>query len=421
MSTALICDMIRAVHHFPRKERNHIMKITKRFGALTLALVTALSALTACGGKTTTDFTAGSGSLSGSSSGSSAQAKPMDLSQVTDPYLAVSGLAGDEVVARLGEADITAGHLLYWLSQVISSYLSQFGGQMTTLPWDTEMTEGVTFAQYMLDQALDAAVLHCSIREMAKQDGLTPDPSVASELEAEYLDMVIQAEGDEEKVTHMFWATMLTKELLTTLNENSDLYNQLREKCFGEDSGHYPTDAEVNAYLNDIGRYRAKHILLATIDLDTQEPLDEAVIAQKRATADDLLSQLRAAEDPIALFDDLMRQYSEDTGLEANPEGYTTQKGEMVAPFEEAALALKNGEISGVVESDFGYHIILRLPMNPDEFRTDCVNDLFQKSLDQERERLGVEKTDAFGRIDAGDFWEKLQSLQSAVQAELAG
>lgn len=396
------------------------MKITKRIGALTLALVTALSALSGCGQKGA-NLTAGSGSPSGSSSGSSAQAEPMDLSQVTDPYLAVSGLAGDEVVARLGEADITAGHLLYWLSQTISSYLSQFGGQMTALPWDTEITEGVTFAQYMLDQALDAAVLHCSLREMARQDGLTPDPSIASGLEAEYLDMVIQAEGDEEKVIHMFWASMLTKELLTTLNENSDLYNQLREKRFGEDSGHYPTDAEVNAYLDEAGQYRAKHILLATIDLATREPLDEATIAQKRATADSLLSQLRAAEDPIALFDDLMHQYSEDTGLEANPEGYTTQKGEMVAPFEEAALALKNGEISGVVESDFGYHIILRLPMNPDEFRADCVNYLFQQSLDQERERLGVEKTDAFGRIDAGDFWEKLQSLQSAVQAEQAG
>lgn len=395
------------------------MKITKRFGALTLALVTALSALSGCGQKDV-KLTAGSGSLPGSSSGFSAQAKPMDLSQITDPYLAVSGLSGDEVVARLGEADITAGHLLYWLSQTISSYLSQFGGQMTALPWDTEMTEGVTFAQYMLDQALDAAVLHCSLREMAEQDGLTPDPSIASELEAEYLDMVIQAEGDEEKVIHMFWASMLTKELLTTLNENSDLYNQLREKRFGEDSGHYPTDAEVNAYLDEAGQYRAKHILLATIDLATREPLDEAAIAQKRATADSLLSQLRAAEDPIALFDDLMHQYSEDTGLEANPEGYTTQKGEMVAPFEEAALALKNGEISGVVESDFGYHIILRLPMNPDEFRAACVNDLFQKSLDQERERLGVEKTDAFGRIDVGDFWEKLQSLLSAVQAEQA-
>lgn len=393
------------------------MKITKRIVALSLALVTALSALSGCGQKDNNP-TAGSGSLSGSSSGFSAQAKPMDLSQITDPYLTVSGLSGDEVVARLGEADITAGHLLYWLSQVITSYLSQFGGQVTALPWDTEMTEGVTFAQYMLDQALDAAVLHCSLREMAEQDGLTPTPSIASELEAEYLDLVIQAEGDEEKVTHMFWATMLTKELLTTLNENSDLYNQLREKRFGEDSGHYPTDAEVNAYLNDIGRYRAKHILLATIDLNAREPLDEAAIAQKRATADDLLSQLRAAEDPIALFDDLMHQYSEDTGLEANPEGYTTEKGEMVAPFEEAALALENGEISGVVESDFGYHIILRLPMDPDDYRDETASYFLEKRLEEEQDSLGVEAAAALDKLDVGSFWDNVLSLQAAVYAE---
>ena len=400
------------------------MKATKRLGALTLALVMALSVLSGCGKKdpaSSGSSASGSPSDGSSSAGGASQVTPMDLSQITDPYLAVSGLAGDEVVARLGSADITAAGLLYWLQREISGYLSQFGGQMTTLPWDTEMTDGVTFGQYMLDQALDDAVLHALLRELAGQEGITPDPSIASEVDADYVDMVLQAESDEERVIHMFWANLLTKELYTTLNENSDLYNQLREKRFGEGSGHYPTDAEVNAYLDEAGRYRAKHILLATIDLDTREPLDEETIAQKKATADDLLSQLRAAEDPIALFDELMHQYSEDTGLEANPEGYTTQKGEMVAPFEEAALALKAGEISEVVESDFGYHIILRLPMNPDDFRDDCVNHLFQQSLDQERERLGVERTDAFSKINVGDFWDKVQSLQAAVQAEQAG
>ena len=399
------------------------MKHTKRFGALTLALVLALTALSGCGQKnpaSSGSSASGSGADS-SSAGDSSQVEPMDLSQISDPFLAVSGLAGDEVVARVGSTEITAAGYLYWLNRVITSYLSQFGGQMTTLPWDTEMSDGLTFGQYMLDQAMDMASFHAVLRALAGQENLTPDPAVASDLDQEYADMVVQMGGGESKVVHTLWAQLLTKDLLTALNENSDLYDQLQELYFGENSGNYPTDAEVNAWLEEVGRYKAKHILLTTIDLDTREPLDEETIAQKKAQADDLLSQLRAAEDPITLFDQLMNEYSEDTGLSANPDGYTTRKGKMVAPFEEAALALNSGEISDVVESDFGYHIILRLPMDPDDFRDECTSSLLEDRITQERDRLGLEKTAAFEKLDVSSFWSNLQSLQSAVQTELAG
>ena len=140
------------------------MNHTKRFGALALALVMTLTALTGCGG-TSAGPDGSSASGSGSASGSASQAEPMDLSQITDPYLAVSGLAGDETLARLGETAITAADYLYWLDWVIENYLDQFGGQMTTLPWDVQMTDdGLTFGQYMLDQATEIAVFHAMLR-----------------------------------------------------------------------------------------------------------------------------------------------------------------------------------------------------------------------------------------------------------------
>ena len=391
------------------------MKHSKRLWAAALALVMALSALSGCGQKNP-----GSSSSSASGSGSGAPTQPMDLSQVTDPWLAVSGIAGDETVVRLGEIEISASHYLYWLQRVISDYLAQFGGQMTTLPWDTEMVEGQTFGQFMQDQALELATLHALLRQMAQEENLTPDPAVAADVESQYVNMVMQAGDNEERVIHALWGNLLSKELITWISENSDLSSQLRELYFGENSGHYPTDAEVNAYLEESGQYRAKHILLATIDLDTREPLDEETVAQKKALADDLLSQLRTAQEPIVLFDQLMNEHSEDSGLAANPDGYTTRKGEMVAPFENAALALKSGEISDVVESDFGYHIILRLPMDPDDFRAECISSLMNDKIDQERERLGVEKTAALTELNVGEFWEKVTSLQAAVQAEAA-
>lgn len=393
------------------------MKARKRFGALILALVMALSALTGCGG-TNNPAASGSGSQSDNSS---AQAAPVDLSQVSDPYLTVSGLAGDEVVARVGDSEMTAADLLYWLNSVVNDYLTQFGGQMTTLPWDAEMGDGVTFGQYMMNQALDVAVFYCTLWQLAQSEGITPDPSVAADTDQKYADMVMQAGADENRVIYFLWSNLLTKDQYIRLNEGADLYNQLQELYYGENSGNYPTDADVMAYLEESGQYRAKHILLATIDLDTREPLDEETIAQKKATADDLLAQLRAAEDPIALFDTLMNEYSEDTGLATNPDGYTTSKGLMVAPFEEAALALQNGEISDIVESDFGYHIILRLPLNPDDFRSECISARMSAKITQEQERLGLEKTDAFDKLDVSTFWDNMQSLQYAIQAAQAG
>lgn len=361
------------------------MKTAKRFGALVLALVMALSALTGCGSGN------GSGSGSGSSSGDNSQAETMDLSRVTDPCLAVAGIAGDTVVARVGDEDLSAALLLYWMTQTGDA-----------------------------DDALEVAGIHSRLHLLARQEGLTPSPSVAQELEQQYAGLAEQT-GSEALADHVLWSNMLTRDVLAYLYESRDLFSQLANLHFGENSGRYPTDAEVMAYLEEAGRYRAKHILLATIDLTTRQPLDDETIAQKKAQADDFLAQLRAAEDPITLFDQLMNEYSEDTGLAANPNGYTTEKGAMVAPFEEAALALKSGEISDVVESSFGYHIILRLPMNPDEFRDDCVGYLFQQTLDQEQERLAVQKEAAFDKVDVGSFREKLQALQAVVQAELAG
>ena len=396
------------------------MKQIKRLRALTLALVMALSALSGCGGNSSS----GSGSsASGSGSSSSAEEDapivPMDLSDVTDPYLAVAGVSRNEAAAKLGDADITAAEALYWFYQVSTNYLQQFGGQLDTPPWDVDLG-GQTVAEMIKDEALNTALYYRALDLLAKDEGLTPDPASAQAVEDEYTSQILQLGEQESVVQHILWSQLLDKELLIYLNNCYDLNSQLRELYFGENTSGYPTDAEVSAWMEEQAIYRAKHILLATIDLETREPLDEAAIAQKRETAEDLLAQLRSAEDPVALFDTLMNEYSEDTGLETNPEGYTTSyKGQMVAPFEEAALALKDGEISGIVESDFGYHIILRLPLDPAGYRSQVISQRMQERVDQFLEEKGTQTTAAYDQLDAAALWEKLLSLQATVQTEV--
>ncbi|MBC7940498.1 MAG: peptidylprolyl isomerase, partial [Chitinophagaceae bacterium] len=96
---------------------------------------------------------------------------------------------------------------------------------------------------------------------------------------------------------------------------------------------------------------RASHIL---VKAEADKPAAER--QQAKAKAEELLAQVR--KNPAA-FAELARKNSDDTGSAAQGGDLDFfGRGAMVKPFEDAAYAMKAGEISNVVESDFGYHII---------------------------------------------------------------
>ena len=96
---------------------------------------------------------------------------------------------------------------------------------------------------------------------------------------------------------------------------------------------------------------RASHIL---IKADKDLPAAERAKAKARAEA--LLAEVRKAP---ASFADLARKNSEDTGsAQQGGDLDFFGRGAMVRPFEDAVFAMKPGEISNVIESDFGFHII---------------------------------------------------------------
>ena len=117
-------------------------------------------------------------------------------------------------------------------------------------------------------------------------------------------------------------------------------------------------EAEVKTYYEqNVGRLsgkeerRASHILITA---PKEMSSDERKKARERA--DGVLAQVRKAPDSFA---ELARKNSQDPG--SAPNGGDLEffaRGAMVKPFEDAAFALNKGEISGVVESDFGFHII---------------------------------------------------------------
>lgn len=148
---------------------------------------------------------------------------------------------------------------------------------------------------------------------------------------------------------------------------------------------------------------RASHIL---INAPKDEPAAEREKAKKKA--DDLLAQVR--KDP-ASFAELAKKYSQDPGSAAQGGdlGFFTRDA-MVKPFEEAVFSMKKGDISDVVETDFGYHIIMltdiKTPKAPsfDEVRPKLEAELRQ----QQAQRKFAEVAETFSNI----VYEQPDSLQ---------
>lgn len=145
--------------------------------------------------------------------------------------------------------------------------------------------------------------------------------------------------------------------------------------------GIQPTEDELKAYYEqNLARFktaerrRASHILV-TVAKDAPSAQREAA----KAKAEKLLQDVRANP---AKFAEIAKANSQDPGSAASGGDLGTfGRGAMVKPFEDAVYQLKQGEISNLVETDFGYHIILVTEVHAAE--TQALQAVREEVLDQ--------------------------------------
>ena len=117
------------------------------------------------------------------------------------------------------------------------------------------------------------------------------------------------------------------------------------EKALAYLDSVYTQEAVEKAYQEDY--VCAKHVLISGGSESENEALAKKVYEQAKSGAE---------------FDKLIADFGSDPGAAVNTDGYVFTRGEMVDAFENAAYSLEIGEISQPVKSEYGYHIIKRLP-----------------------------------------------------------
>jgi hypothetical protein len=195
-----------------------------------------------------------------------------------------------------------------------------------------------------------------------------------------------------------------------------ELVAQLRERVIQVDTV-IPEEELRRRYEEALpgGQIRARHILLRFPDAATDAQVDSV-----RSLAEALRARLLEGES----FEDLARQYSQDTGTAGiGGDLGSFGKNEMVPPFEAAAFALAVGEISEVVETTFGLHLI-RVDERitpPFEERRDQFRAQLQSQMVIEAESTYVARVVDAAEIEVlSEGFETVRQLATDLNMELA-
>ena len=303
-----------------------------------------------------------------------------DAEQTPDPGLGYAAFAPDEVVATFNGQDVTWQEYYYWLSYYAdyAQYMAALSGTSMS-GWDEhELDPEYTNAEAIYLSAQDSVFQYHAAETLAQE----LDVTLTEEDEAEVLEIFeMSADGyygdgdgectEEEAAAYEEYLEeqFISRELFDYMSRVGILAEKSFAELYGEDAEKY-SDEDTLAFAEDAELLAAKHILLLTVDMATGEALSDEEIEEKTALVEQLHEELAALEgDPEALaarFDELMNEYSEDSGLEANPNGYLFAPGVMVTEFTDTTAALEEYGLSEPVESSYGYHIIMRIPIDPD-------------------------------------------------------
>ena len=328
----------------------------------------------------------------------------------------------DEVVMTIDGQDVTwQDYFYFYYSQAtqMDQQFQMYQAYGVATGWDSEADdEGHTYADLLGQYTEDTLRQLAAVESLAAENGVTLSEEDEAELQASHQEL-IQArfgeEGTEEQLYEFLESIYVSPELYQRLTRFPYLHENCFTQLYGE-NGEKLEEEEVLAWMEENGILSANHILIATVDPATGEALEESVLAEKTALAQQIAEELQAIQDPAereARFLELKEQYCDDGG------DYVFGPGAMVQEFYDGAMALEENQISDPIQSSYGYHIILRRPLHADDAifngsysapvngRAAAANQLYNTLLEQRIAEEKVEYEKGFEVPNLMDYYVK--------------
>lgn len=307
----------------------------KKFAAILLALVLALGCLTGCGSK-----------------------------------------KGDTVMSVDG-TDVSFDEFMYYLKTAATTltnyYQSSTGGGVD---WDGVCIydKTKTNAEWCVNEAMYNAAQACVIMSKGKSMNCLPTDEQLKTLE-DNISTIRKNYEDQDDPDAAFTSALngqgFTLNTFKQINKVNFTLANIFASLYGE-NGEKVSDETLKGYVDENGFMTSAHILFKTTEevkgedgKTTEKEISDSAKAEKKAKAEKLAKELKTIKDDEKRkekFFEYMKNDSEDPGKESYPNGYCFTEGTMVQEYTDATKALKDYEVSDVVESKFGYHVIMRLP-----------------------------------------------------------
>ncbi len=289
-----------------------------------------------------------------------------------------AGFEKDEIF-RIEEVSCSKAEIMVYLTNIQNRYESVYGSEILNTQID-----GVTLEENVKETALANMAQVKAMTLLANKHGVT--------LTNEETELVNAAAKEYYESLNATEISMMGVNEATIVS----LYGEfaLANKLY-----HYLIK-DINPEISDdeARTITVEHILIKTYNVDENGNKEEYSTYSKQLAkekAQEVLKKARAGED----FHVLAGEYSEDKSLT-----YSFGKGEMEAGFEEAAFNLGNDEISDIVETKHGYHIIK------------CISTFNREVTDENKKKIVEERKEAvFGE----EYENFVMSLTKNLNKEL--